>query len=228
MISFGSFILTPEQRKYGTTRKKLLAVVRFTRQYRHYLLGKPFKIRTDHSSLTWLLRFKNADGQLARWLEELSQYDMTIVHRKGKIHSNADGLSRIPDTLNYCDNYKAGIDVSDLPCAMSNCQFCKRAQAQWSRFEEEVDNVIPLAKRRNIRRIQLGETWIEDYTRDDLETMKKNDADISKLLIWMATEEPSQFQLKLSSPAVRYFWTRLNMKICYIIRYIRMRLLSYY
>ena len=58
-----------------------LAVVLFTRQYRHYLLGKAFVVRTDRSSLTWLLNFKNPQGQIARWLEELSQYDMTVIHR---------------------------------------------------------------------------------------------------------------------------------------------------
>lgn len=39
------------------------------------------------------------EGQLARWLEELSQYNMVIQHIPGKKHTNADGLSRIPDTL---------------------------------------------------------------------------------------------------------------------------------
>ncbi len=41
VIAYGSFALSKEQRKYCTTRKELLAVIRFTRQYRHYLLGRP-------------------------------------------------------------------------------------------------------------------------------------------------------------------------------------------
>ena len=40
-ISFGSFGLTAKQRNYCTTRKELLALVRFTRQYRQYLLSAP-------------------------------------------------------------------------------------------------------------------------------------------------------------------------------------------
>ena len=40
-----------EQRKYCTTLKELLAVVRFTRQFRHYSLGRQFIVQTDHSSL---------------------------------------------------------------------------------------------------------------------------------------------------------------------------------
>ena len=53
--------------------------------------------------MAWLLRFKMIEDQLARWLEELSQYNMVIQHRPGKKHTNADDLSRIPDTLEHCN-----------------------------------------------------------------------------------------------------------------------------
>ena len=62
------------------TRKELLAVVRFTRQYRHYLLGREFLLRIDHNNLTWLLPFKYL-GQLAWWLEELSQLHIIVLHQ---------------------------------------------------------------------------------------------------------------------------------------------------
>jgi hypothetical protein len=39
------------------------------------LLGRHFTVRTDHNSLTWLMNFKEPQGQLARWLEELSQFN---------------------------------------------------------------------------------------------------------------------------------------------------------
>ena len=66
VISYASASLTYEQRRYCTTRKEVLAIVRFTRQFRHYLLGRPVLLRTDHNSLTWLMRFRHAEGQLAR------------------------------------------------------------------------------------------------------------------------------------------------------------------
>jgi hypothetical protein len=71
VIAFSSFTLTPEHRNYRTIRKELLNIVRFTR---HYLLSRIFIVRTDHSSLTWLLRYKEPHCQLARWIEELPQY----------------------------------------------------------------------------------------------------------------------------------------------------------
>jgi len=33
--------------------------------------------------------------QLARWLTFIEEFDYEVVHRKGKKHSNADGLSRM-------------------------------------------------------------------------------------------------------------------------------------
>ena len=63
VIAYGSFIHTPEQRRYCTTRKELLAIIRFTRQLKHYLLGRQFTVRTHHSSLTWLYGDKTPSGQ---------------------------------------------------------------------------------------------------------------------------------------------------------------------
>ena len=80
VISYGSCSLTPCQHKYYTTHKELLAVVRFYMEYHHYLLGHRFITCTDHSSLTSLMQFWHIEGQLARWLEELSQFDMMIHH----------------------------------------------------------------------------------------------------------------------------------------------------
>ena len=75
----------------------------------------------------------------------LSQFNMTILHHAGSKHCNADSLSRIPDDTDYCNCYKAGVNPEDLPC--KGCKYCARAQQQWSKFEEEVNNVIPLAVR---------------------------------------------------------------------------------
>ena len=35
-------------------------------------------------------------GQVARWLQELGTYNLTVVHRPGLKHRNADELSRNP------------------------------------------------------------------------------------------------------------------------------------
>ena len=100
VIAYASRTLTKSERRYCVTKKELLALVHFVKYFRHYLYGKKFTIRTDHGSLRWLMQFKNPEGQIARWLEILSSYEMKIGHRPGRLHRNADGLSRIP--CNQC------------------------------------------------------------------------------------------------------------------------------
>ena len=36
---------------------------------------------------------------MARWLHALQQFQFSIVHRPGRDHGNADGLSRVPSSL---------------------------------------------------------------------------------------------------------------------------------
>ena len=95
-VAYASRVLTKSERRYCVTRRELLAVVTYIRHFRPYLLGKHFTLRTDHGSLAWLRNFKEPEGQLARWLEQLQEYDFSIIHRPGRKHGNADALSRMP------------------------------------------------------------------------------------------------------------------------------------
>ena len=109
VISYGSRTLSKSEKNYCVTRKELLALVYFMRQFRSYLLGHPFLVRTDHSSLCWLSQFKEPEGQLARWIEQLQKFDFQIEHRKGRDHTNADALSRIPSPLQGDTNHLQSI-----------------------------------------------------------------------------------------------------------------------
>ena len=96
VVAFGSRALSKPERQYCVTRRELLAVVHFLQHFRPYLLGHQFQLRTDHGSLMWLRNFREPEGQMARWLERMQEYDFTVVHRPGRKHCNADALSRMP------------------------------------------------------------------------------------------------------------------------------------
>jgi len=38
--------------------------------------------------------YKNPTGIMARWMETMAEFDIEIQHRSGRLHSNADSLSR--------------------------------------------------------------------------------------------------------------------------------------
>jgi len=93
-ICYASQLYSRHEQNYNVTRKELLAIVTFVKKFRQYLLGRPFRIRTDHAALQWLKRTSEPIGQQARWLEILEEYNYSVVHRPGSQHGNADALSR--------------------------------------------------------------------------------------------------------------------------------------
>ncbi len=81
------------------TRRELFAIIHFVMiKFSYYLLNQEFTLPTDHSSVRWLDSFhEKVTDVLARWLhflEPFRQY-MTILYSAGKLHGNADVLSRI-------------------------------------------------------------------------------------------------------------------------------------
>ena len=91
------------------------------------------------------MNFKNIEGQLVRWMEELQEYDMKVSHRAGRAHGNADALSRKVGGEEFCSDF-VGEGVGGLPCG--GCKFCSKMQEKWGNFLEKVDYVIPLTVRR--------------------------------------------------------------------------------
>lgn len=139
VIAYASRTLSKAERKYSVTRKELLAVVVFTKHFRPYLLGRNFALRTDHSSLTWLQNFKEPEGQLARWIEKLQEYNFTILHRQGKQHQNADALSRRPDDQDSKNQNSSDLEpqlkismtsLSGEPSSSAGCSYLRKEQLE--------------------------------------------------------------------------------------------------
>ena len=98
-VAYYSRSRSKAERSYAVTRKEMPALVDSLLHYRCYLLVKKFTVRTDHSALQWLQTFREPVGQVARWIEQIAEYDFDIVHRPGKQYVNADALSRYPVTV---------------------------------------------------------------------------------------------------------------------------------
>ena len=89
VVAYASRTLTKVERKYCAARREMLALVWGVCQYRPYVYGQSFTVRTDHNALRWLQNFQDLEGQVARWLEVLSEYNFKVIHRPGPKHGNA-------------------------------------------------------------------------------------------------------------------------------------------
>lgn len=114
VVAYFSRTFNKAERRYRVTRRELLAIVRAISHFKYYLCGMPFTVRTDHSALQWLMSFKEPEGQIRCWLEELAPYTFKVEYRAGVRHANADAMSR-------------------RPCAPDDCQYCKK----WEAWEVE-------------------------------------------------------------------------------------------
>ena len=189
VIAYGSKVLSKSERNYCVTRRELLAVVHFIRQYRHYLLGRKFELRTDHGALAWLFKFKEPEGQVARWLEALSEYDFKISHRAGKAHGNGDGLSR-------------------RPCP-DDCPTCKKSEIRdetvsVKRILDKSTRKGRTAKNREksiVTNVHGEDTWIEV-----LKNAQRQDECLKKLDQWV--ERPPYEEISGEKPELKVYWSK--------------------
>eukprot|EP00731_Ephydatia_muelleri_P006855 Em0003g1103a len=106
VIAYWSRKLQKAERNYSTTEREALAVVASLKEFYPYVYGFPCKLITDHNPLTSLNRIKDVGGRLTRWLLFLQQFNLDFQYKPGRLHTNADTLSRIPSR----DNTVAAIE----------------------------------------------------------------------------------------------------------------------
>ena len=155
VIAYASRSLRLSQRRYCTTRREMLAAVVMCTHFRSYLRGSQFTLRTDHSSLRWLQKFKNEDGMLARWYLLLGQFSVTFEYRPGSLHNNADGMSC------QCRRPDCPVSAVDLPTGEADTQSVLVDQPfASSEMGDSMDaDLLPELS---------GETWVASALLDEL------------------------------------------------------------
>jgi hypothetical protein len=101
-------ILMPN-RDIALSRRELLAVIYGLRQFRAYLLGRHFILRTDHAPLTWLQRTPVSIGQQERWLDLLAEFSFDVEHRPG-----LSTTMRMPCPADLADNVDVMIWMTSI------------------------------------------------------------------------------------------------------------------
>jgi hypothetical protein len=110
VVCYESRKLKENERHDATHDLELAAIVHALNMWRHYLMGKIFELRTNHSSMKDLFGQPTLNARQSRWLEFLSEYEFDINHIKGKENKVVDALSRRVDelhstTISMCQSY---------------------------------------------------------------------------------------------------------------------------
>ncbi|EFO88192.1 hypothetical protein CRE_06930 [Caenorhabditis remanei] len=119
VIAYVSRTLSDEETRWTAIQIELGAIIFALRQFKPYVCLSKIVLHSDHRPLTFLLAKNKVNDNLARWLVELQQYDIEIVHIEGKKNTVADCLSRAKDEIAPLNNQEME-DIIDFPICMSN------------------------------------------------------------------------------------------------------------
>lgn len=104
VIAFASMNFEGAQRNYSTLDKELAAMRWGIKCFRAFLYGIEFVLRTDHQPLVYLHNMRIVDSRLARTLENLADFNFTILYTPGRLNTAADALSRLKPLLKSQDD----------------------------------------------------------------------------------------------------------------------------
>jgi hypothetical protein len=80
--------------KLAAYERELIGVVQAVWQWRPYLWGRHFIIRTDHFSLKYLLDQRLSTVPQHQWVSKLFGFDFDVEYRPGRLNTIVDALSR--------------------------------------------------------------------------------------------------------------------------------------
>jgi hypothetical protein len=64
--------------------KEMMAILHALKKWCPYLIGRHFKVKTDHDSLKYFLEQRLSSEEQQKWVTKILGYDFEIVYKKGK------------------------------------------------------------------------------------------------------------------------------------------------
>ena len=132
-ISFESHPIKGKYFKKSIYEKEMLEILHALKKWQPYLMGRHFKVKTDHDSLKHFLEQTLSSEEQQKWVTNMLDYDFEIIYKKGKLNFVADALSRKNE------------EVEALLCAISIIQpdwiteardKCKKDEEVWTLIQK--------------------------------------------------------------------------------------------
>jgi len=98
-VVYMSHSMTPPERNYPIHDKEMLAIIKATEAWHHYLEATPyaFEIYMDHHNLTYFTKSQNLSKCQARWQMWMTCFNYSLIYKKGTQMHVADLVSRRSD-----------------------------------------------------------------------------------------------------------------------------------
>ena len=140
-VAYHSTRLTEAERAHSATELEAMALVYAIRHWSPYLRLQKFTAVVDHHALIWLVTrpARTSNGRILHWIADLMEYHFDIVHRAGKLHVDADAVSRL---LHYQEMAKE-FSINERPIYEEEGQSCRPIEG---------DDLIDLQRKAEIQK----------------------------------------------------------------------------
>nr|XP_037870350.1 uncharacterized protein LOC119629239 [Bombyx mori] len=109
-VAFFSRTLNSSEQNHSAIEKEAYAIVESLKKWRHFLIGRHFKLVTDQRSVSFMFNMKHSskikNEKIQRWRLELAAFKYDIIYRPGKENYAADALSRIAEQHFFLLKYR--------------------------------------------------------------------------------------------------------------------------
>ncbi|KAJ8953410.1 hypothetical protein NQ318_023527, partial [Aromia moschata] len=144
--------------------------------------GNKIRRGNDDDGCKWnikILATRNPEGQVARWMERLQQYNFKIMHRSGKTHGNADTLSR-------------------RLCLEQKCRYCQKIETKES--SHETCNELLMATT-----IEVEDEW----SSEELKKSQEKDSDLKLIRNWLKNGvRPTWQEVSRYGTTIKGYWAQ--------------------
>ncbi|MBW0510900.1 hypothetical protein O181_050615 [Austropuccinia psidii MF-1] len=136
--------MKPTEARYGASQMECLCLLWELEKLHYHLDGSVFEVITDCNTVKSLLNRKTANRHILRWQIAIQEYrgNITIVHKAGNIHKNADGLSRweidnTPDNPAYLPlEEEPQIPIQGINIADIGNEFCEEVRESYKKDKD--------------------------------------------------------------------------------------------
>ena len=140
--------------KYHSSRLELMAVAWSLERLRPLLIGIKLTWYTDCQSLIHMNVKKTKNGQIARWMSQISEFDLEVKHKKGVQMQHVDALSRAPIENDSCslDSVESimSVDTTEGQIVM------------FQRSDPKINNFIQILKKQESERTVEEKRAVQD------------------------------------------------------------------